>query len=364
MISVSTSEIWQKCHGEDEKMIKAVFSMARKLYPCLVFVDEADAMLGARKAGERRHVRAMLNQFLMEWDGLMSGLDAPFVLLATNRPFDLDPAVLRRAPVQIHLDVPTSKERNGILRLLLREEKVQGIDFETLANLTKGYTGSDLKNLCVAAATTCVNAQSEDTSDRILLKEHFLTARSTIRPTNISTVNTKEMKRFEDKSGQDQTDIRPSQKEKDDTNEALQKNDSIKDAKISDMGKTTKSEPKPPQESHDEESQDEESQDESEDDESDDHTDWSSSSWAEPLDGLRPEEISDDSPSRREWLRQKSEDDEQNEWLDQLMSMVGLEEIKAHFLAVKFRIKACNNDKSGYGRLRLHLVLHGKDGVG
>lgn len=93
-LSISTSEVWQKCHGDDEKMIKAIFSMARKLYPSIVFLDEADAMLGERKAGEKRHLRAMLNQFLMEWDGITSGADSPFILLATNRPNDLDPAVL------------------------------------------------------------------------------------------------------------------------------------------------------------------------------------------------------------------------------------------------------------------------------
>ncbi|KAK1462547.1 spastin [Colletotrichum melonis] len=94
MLSISTSKVWRKCHGEDEKMVKAIFSLARKMYPCIVFVDEADAMLGTRKAGERRHIRSMLNQFLMEWDGLVTDTKAPFVLLATNRPLDVDPAVL------------------------------------------------------------------------------------------------------------------------------------------------------------------------------------------------------------------------------------------------------------------------------
>ncbi|KAK2007332.1 AAA-domain-containing protein [Colletotrichum eremochloae] len=199
MLSISTSEIWQKCHGEDEKMIKAVFSMARKLYPCIVFVDEADAMLGARKAGERRHVRSMLNQFLMEWDGLVTDTEAPFVLLATNRPFDLDPAVLRRAPVQIHLDIPTKEERASILGLLLRDEKLQNVSLGILANMTPNYTGSDLKNLCVMAATNCVNAQPRDMTERVLTRAHFFSALQTIRATNIGKVNANEFKKFEDR---------------------------------------------------------------------------------------------------------------------------------------------------------------------
>jgi SpoVK/Ycf46/Vps4 family AAA+-type ATPase len=196
MLSISTSEVWQKCHGEDEKMVKAVFSMARKLHPCIVFVDEADAMLGARKAGEKRHIRSMLNQFLMEWDGLMTAVNSPFVLLATNRPFDLDPAVLRRAPVQIHLDLPTTEERIGILGLLLEDEELQGINLHTLANWTKGYTGSDLKSLCVTAATSCVSAQQWDTPNRTLTAAHFTSALKTIRATNMGKVMINEYQRF------------------------------------------------------------------------------------------------------------------------------------------------------------------------
>ncbi|KAK1726892.1 hypothetical protein CaCOL14_006484 [Colletotrichum acutatum] len=199
MLSISTSEVWQKCHGEDEKMIKAIFSLARKLYPCIVFVDEADAMLGARKAGEKRHIRSMLNQFLMEWDGLITDTRAPFVLLATNRPFDLDPAVLRRAPVQIHLNIPTQEERTGILGLLLEGETLQHINTDHIAKLTPNYTGSDLKNLCVMAATNCVNSQLRDTTERILTREHFYTAIQTISATNIGRVSANEFKRFEER---------------------------------------------------------------------------------------------------------------------------------------------------------------------
>ncbi|KAI3548434.1 spastin [Colletotrichum abscissum] len=197
MLSISTSEVWQKCHGEDEKMIKAIFSLARKLYPCIVFIDEADAMLGTRKAGEKRHIRSMLNQFLMEWDGLTTDTKAPFVLLATNRPFDLDPAVLRRAPVQIHLKVPTQNERAGILGLLLEGETLQQINPNLIARLTPNYTGSDLKNLCVMAATNCVNSQPRDTTERVLTRAHFSSALQTISATNIGRLSANEFKKFE-----------------------------------------------------------------------------------------------------------------------------------------------------------------------
>jgi SpoVK/Ycf46/Vps4 family AAA+-type ATPase len=205
MLSISTAELWQKCHGEDEKVIKALFSLGRKLHPCIIFLDEADAMLGARKAGEKRHLRSMLNQFLMEWDGLMSGLNSPFILLATNRPFDLDPAVLRRAPVHIHLDVPSLWDRQKILELLLKDEKLQpGLTAAIIASQTHKYTGSDLKNMCVTAATHCVDEQAEkgleDTVERILTSEHFRRAMRTVRPTSLSSTMRSEFQKFQKKS--------------------------------------------------------------------------------------------------------------------------------------------------------------------
>ncbi|KAL7628774.1 hypothetical protein AAE478_000289 [Parahypoxylon ruwenzoriense] len=174
MLSISTSEVWQKCHGDDEKMIKVIFSMARKMYPSIVFLDEADAMLGERKAGEKRHMRAMLNKFLMEWDGITSGIDSPFILLATNRPNDLDPAVLRRAPT-LGLDISVS----------------------TLANLTSQYTGSDLKNLCVVAATECTAEQSIDTTERTLRRRHFMVAMQTIKATAVSKTREQDLQNFQ-----------------------------------------------------------------------------------------------------------------------------------------------------------------------
>lgn len=108
MLAVSTAELWQKCHSEDEKVIKALLTFARKLKPCIIFADEADALLGTRKAGEKRHLRAMLNQFLM--------------CCATNRPTDRDPVVLRRAPVHIEIVLPNLDPRRVILSLLRGEQ--------------------------------------------------------------------------------------------------------------------------------------------------------------------------------------------------------------------------------------------------
>ena len=164
-----------------------MLSLGRKLFPYIVFLDEADAMLGSRKTGEKRHIRSMLNRFLMDWDGLASGMDSPFILLATNRSFDLDPAVLRRAPVRIQIDLPTQWEREQILKLLLEGETLaQGFELADIARATHMYTGSGLKNLCVTAATLCVDAQPWDTDQRTLTEVHFHEAMGTVRPTQLT----------------------------------------------------------------------------------------------------------------------------------------------------------------------------------
>ncbi|KAK1240262.1 hypothetical protein MKX08_007704 [Trichoderma sp. CBMAI-0020] len=208
MLSISTSEIWQKCHGDDEKMIQAVFSMARKMYPSIIFLDEADAMLGERKAGEKRHLRSMLNKFLSEWDGITSSMNSPFILLATNRPSDLDPAVLRRAPMRIEFSLPTKEERFGILKLLLCEETLGAdISLSALVNLTQQYTGSDLKNLCVTAATECISEQRVDTAERVLTRRHFIAALKVIKATTIGKTREKDLENFQNScSRQDQVD--------------------------------------------------------------------------------------------------------------------------------------------------------------
>lgn len=197
MLSISTAELWQKCHGEDEKVIKGLFTFAKKLHPCIIFLDEADAMLGTRKAGEKRHIRSMINQFLMSWDGLSSDKDSAFVLLATNRPFDLDPAVLRRAPVHIEIGLPNLAMRRGILGLLLRAERLEDdLTIDQLARITDRYSGSDLKNMSVTAATLAVDEQDEDTDIRTLTRAHFEQAMKKVRPVALSAVNKNELDNF------------------------------------------------------------------------------------------------------------------------------------------------------------------------
>ncbi|XP_076895601.1 uncharacterized protein LOC143548273 [Bidens hawaiensis] len=152
-INVSMSTITSKWFGEDEKNVRALFTLAAKVAPTIIFVDEVDSMLGSRsKGGEHEAMRKIKNEFMTHWDGLVSKAQI-LVLAATNRPFDLDEAIIRRFERRIMVGLPSVEQREMIMRTLLSKESViEGLDYKELANMTEGFSGSDLKNLCTTAA--------------------------------------------------------------------------------------------------------------------------------------------------------------------------------------------------------------------
>ena len=97
-INVSMSTITSKWFGEDEKNVRALFTLAAKVAPTIIFVDEVDSMLGQRtRVGEHEAMRKIKNEFMTHWDGLLTKPgERILVLAATNRPFDLDEAIIRR----------------------------------------------------------------------------------------------------------------------------------------------------------------------------------------------------------------------------------------------------------------------------
>ncbi|KZV52133.1 hypothetical protein F511_07088 [Dorcoceras hygrometricum] len=154
-ISITGSTLTSKWFGDAEKLTRALFSFASKLAPVIIFIDEVDSLLGARGGSfEHEATRRMRNEFMAAWDGLRSKDSQRILILgATNRPFDLDDAVIRRLPRRIYVDLPDAENRLKILKIILARENLEsGFSFDQLANATEGYSGSDLKNLCVAAA--------------------------------------------------------------------------------------------------------------------------------------------------------------------------------------------------------------------
>ncbi|KAG5646663.1 hypothetical protein DXG03_002653 [Asterophora parasitica] len=162
MLTISPSDVMDMYVGEGEKLVKAVFSLARRLSPCVVFLDEIDALFGARmssrESGGAFAHRGVITEFMQEMDGLKTSReDSVIVIGATNRPFDLDDAVLRRLPRRLLVDLPGERERAEILKILLRDECLaEDLDVAALAKKTESFSGSDLKHLCVSAALDAV----------------------------------------------------------------------------------------------------------------------------------------------------------------------------------------------------------------
>ncbi|XP_076887511.1 uncharacterized protein LOC143537678 [Bidens hawaiensis] len=157
-INVSMSTITSKWFGEDEKNVRALFTLAAKVAPTIIFVDEVDSMLGSRsKGGENEAMRKIKNEFMTHWDGLVSKAQI-LVLAATNRPFDLDEAIIRRFERRIMVGLPSVEQREMIMRtLLLKESVIEGLDYRELANMTDGFSGSDLKVIILCCLTHRLN---------------------------------------------------------------------------------------------------------------------------------------------------------------------------------------------------------------
>ncbi|ESK85782.1 mitochondrial aaa [Moniliophthora roreri MCA 2997] len=195
MLLVKPSDVYDMWVGESEKFAKSVFTLAQRLAPCVIFIDEVDAIFRARDSGRNVH-REMLTEFLQAMDGLAAGSSnkdkGVVVVGATNRPHDLDQAILRRLPYRMMIDLPGKAQRKNILKGHLRGETLQGVDLDIIASNTEAYSGSDLKNLCVSAAMEalkdCVGGLDPSTSPkadhenlngsekdikRVITQEHF-----------------------------------------------------------------------------------------------------------------------------------------------------------------------------------------------
>ncbi|XP_051121275.1 uncharacterized protein LOC127244811 [Andrographis paniculata] len=153
-INVRISNLMSKWFGDAQKLVAAVFSLAYKLQPAIIFIDEVDSFLGQRKSTDHEALTNMKTEFMALWDGFTTDQHARvMVLAATNRPSELDEAILRRLPQAFEIGIPDRRERVSILKVILKDEKVEdNIDYDYIATLCEGYTGSDLLEICKKAA--------------------------------------------------------------------------------------------------------------------------------------------------------------------------------------------------------------------
>mmetsp|Transcript_25852 Transcript_25852/g.63316 ORF Transcript_25852/g.63316 Transcript_25852/m.63316 type:complete len:693 (-) Transcript_25852:968-3046(-) len=164
----TASSLTSKWHGEGEKLLKTLFQVARAAAPSILFVDEVDALLSARKSeGEHEASRRFKTEFMTQVDGIASGGDggggdgdtsneAHLLLIAcTNCPWDLDAAVLRRFPRRILIDLPDVDTRTALVQHLLQKAGRHSLttkQIKMLVGRLDGYSGSDISSIASEAS--------------------------------------------------------------------------------------------------------------------------------------------------------------------------------------------------------------------
>ena len=153
-ISVSFADLIDMFVGQSERNIHELFDIARRNAPCVVFLDEVDAIGQKRSQLRNTPMRSAVNQLLLELDNVTGDNNGVFLLAATNHPWDVDSALRRPGRFDRTLLVlpPDAHAREGVFRFHLRDRPVAGIDLVRLSKLTDGYSGADIAHICESAA--------------------------------------------------------------------------------------------------------------------------------------------------------------------------------------------------------------------
>ncbi|MET9361813.1 ATP-binding protein [Streptomyces sp. NPDC006632] len=158
-LSVSVNDVLDMWIGNSERNMHELFETARRQAPCVVFLDELDALGGKRSRTQSAGMRNTVNQLLTELDGIDAAAnEGVFVLAATNVPWDVDIALRRPGRFDRTLLVlpPDAPARETILRYHLRERPIEKVDLGKLVKVTDGLSGADLAHLCESAAESAL----------------------------------------------------------------------------------------------------------------------------------------------------------------------------------------------------------------
>ena len=153
--NISASSLTSKYLGESEKLVRTLFDLAHEMQPSVVFVDEIESILSKRKEDENDAMKRLKTEFLIQFDGVGSGDDLRVLIIgATNRPFDLDPAIIRRLPKRVYVGPFNVEERQGFIKTIITQNKcdIKDEEYKKIAEMCNNYSNSDLKELCREAA--------------------------------------------------------------------------------------------------------------------------------------------------------------------------------------------------------------------
>ncbi|XP_029377264.1 fidgetin-like protein 1 [Echeneis naucrates] len=202
--SISASSLTSKWVGEGEKMVRALFAIARCHQPAVIFIDEIDSLLSQRTDGEHDSSRRIKTEFLVQLDGAATAAeDRILVVGATNRPQEIDEAARRRLAKRLYIPLPEAAARRQIVTNLMAREKNQlrEQELESVVTAAEGFSGADMTQLCREAALGPIRSiQLSDittiTADQVrpILYGDFQEALKTVRP----SVSAKDLELYEE----------------------------------------------------------------------------------------------------------------------------------------------------------------------
>jgi SpoVK/Ycf46/Vps4 family AAA+-type ATPase len=183
-ITVSFADLIDMFVGRSERNIHELFEVARRNAPCVLFLDEVDAIGQKRSQLRNTPMRSAVNQLLLELDDVASDNTGVFLLAATNHPWDVDSALRRPGRFDRTLLVlpPDPAAREGVFRYHLRERPVAGIDLSKLSRLTDGYSGADIAHVCETAAERALLDSVTRGEPRLIGQADLEAAVSEVRP--------------------------------------------------------------------------------------------------------------------------------------------------------------------------------------
>jgi SpoVK/Ycf46/Vps4 family AAA+-type ATPase len=182
--TVSLVDVLNMWIGQSEQNLHEIFQTARRNAPCVLFLDEVDALGHKRSQLQSSAMRTLGNQLLAELDGMEGVNDGVFVLAATNAPWDVDPALRRpgRLDRTVLVVPPDAAARQAILDVHLRDRPIAGIDLKRLAAATDRFSGADLAHLCETAAEYAMHDSLTSGTIRMIEQRDFEAALSEIQP--------------------------------------------------------------------------------------------------------------------------------------------------------------------------------------
>lgn len=169
-LSVGLADVLDMWVGSSERNLAALFDQARRSAPCVVFLDEVDALGQKRSQTAHSSMRSTVNQLLTELDGVAADNEGVYLLAATNQPWDVDPALRRPGRLDRTLLVlpPDGPAREAILRHHLAHRPVEGIDLAALAAATNGFSGADLAYVCELATERALMSSATSGTVRLI----------------------------------------------------------------------------------------------------------------------------------------------------------------------------------------------------